>query len=314
MTKTQRDSFFDQLVEYAEADSDLVMVCADMSAPALDTFRKTRPTQFINTGIAEQNTVLIAAGLTLMEKKVYTYAIATFITLRAIELIRVNNGIMNIPVTILGMGTGLSYALDGPTHHLIEDVSMMRAFPNITIYNVTDSCLAQKVAAHTYANGGFNYVRLDKDRFDDIYQPSDSLESGFKVIMPGKNGYILSTGVATHLAIEVATRLRDNGIDVGVIDVFRIPILGDALIRQLEGLQQIYTIEEHFLAGGFGSHVLEYCSDHDATISVKRFGLSHQNGYLPSYQYGGRDLTREKYGLSVSGIVSDIMLRKDKQK
>ena len=128
-----RDALFNRLYEIAKNDKDVVIVSADMGAPALDRFRRDLSNQFINTGIAEQNTILVSAGLTLGNKKVFAYAIAPFITLRCYEQIKIELAAMNIPVTLIGVGAGFSYDDSGPTHHTLEDLSIMRVLPNIIV-------------------------------------------------------------------------------------------------------------------------------------------------------------------------------------
>ena len=136
---TQRDAFWDEIYRLAKIDRDIVVISADMGAPSLDKFRTDLPGQFVNTGIAEQNAILIASGLAKEGKKVFVYAIASFLTLNCIEKIRVQNGMMNIPINLVGVGAGFSYPDSGPTHHLIEDIAIMRSIPNITTYCVTDA-------------------------------------------------------------------------------------------------------------------------------------------------------------------------------
>ena len=136
---SQRDSFWNKIYEIARDDRRVVIVSADMGAPALDQFRLNLPGQFINVGIAEQNGILVASGLAREGKRPFFYAIAPFAVMRPIELVRVNNAIMNIPITIVGVGAGFSYEDSGPTHHLLEDIALMRAFPNITSVDMSST-------------------------------------------------------------------------------------------------------------------------------------------------------------------------------
>ena len=182
---SQRDAFFDRLYQLARNDRDIVIVAADMSAPSLDKFRRDLPAQFVNVGIAEQNAILIASGLSISGKKAFAYAIAPFITLRCLEQIRVNNAIMGIPITIVGMGTGLSYSSDGPTHHLIEDLACMRVFPNIRIISVTDSVMASACADEAYKATSSTYIRLDKDMYPDLYPPDTDFSAGLSRVIVG---------------------------------------------------------------------------------------------------------------------------------
>ncbi len=286
---TQRDAFFDRIYERAKTDRDVVVVSADMSAPSLDKFRRDLPDQFVNVGIAEQNAILIGSGLALTGKKVIAYAIAPFITLRALEQIRVNQAIMGIPLTIAGMGTGLSYEHDGPTHHLIEDISILRVFPHINIWNVSDNVMAAWCA--DFAQGS-NYVRLDKDAYPDIYHAGNDFSRGLSVLKKGI-GYILSTGPMTHVAMEIA-----DEFGLGVIDIFKLPINPIYLVRELRSSDVLFTLEEHFLPGGLGSAVAEILCDRGMGLRLKRLGLV--GNY--SYTYGGRENVRRSYGLDRDSI------------
>ena len=144
--RTQRDAFWSRVYEAAREDRDIVVITADMGAPALDAFRSDLPAQFINVGIAEQNAVSVGTGLALAGKKVFVYAIAPFITLRCLEQIRVGQGIMGIPLTLVGVGAGFGYEESGPTHHLVEDIAVMRAIPGLTVHSVSDAVMAAEIA------------------------------------------------------------------------------------------------------------------------------------------------------------------------
>jgi len=304
-----RDVFFDKLYEYAKQDRNLMLVVADMSAPALDKFRLELSSQFINTGIAEQNAIQIASGLSITGKKAYAYAISSFITLRALEQIRVSNGIMEIPITIIGMGTGLSYMSDGPTHHLIEDIAIMRAMPNIEIINVSDIILAKKSAEYTYnSTKGTKYIRLDKDMYPIIHDDSTSIEDSLKVIKDGDDVVILSTGIIIHSLMDVVKQIEsERNIKIKIVDVFKLTINVENLINSINGAKQIFTIEEGFLPGGFGSSVCEILSDNNICVPTYRIGIHTNNGYKFSYKYGGRNVIRHHVGLDFDGIYNQII-------
>ena len=304
---TQRDALFGRLYEIARDDSDVVIVAADMSAPALDRFRVEMPQQFVNVGIAEQNAILVGSGLALEGKKVFTYAISPFITLRCIEIIRVSCLIQDAPITVVGMSTGLGYSTDGPTHHLLEDIAVMRAFPGIRTISLTDSAMAGAYADISVRNtSGVLYLRVDKDIYPDVYSPASDFSRGLSRLREGSMGTIVATGPMVHQALEVADNLREEGIDVGVVDLFEIPIHTSEFLDAVAGTPAIVTVEEHFLPGGLGSAVVETLSDADMKMPVRRVGLSMANGYEPSYQYGGREITRAHYGLDAACIASAV--------
>ncbi|MBF0488748.1 MAG: 1-deoxy-D-xylulose-5-phosphate synthase [Nitrospirae bacterium] len=300
----QRDAFWNKIYEIAAADRNVVLISADMGAPSLDKFRKDLPAQFVNAGIAEQNAVLIGAGLALKGKKVYLYAIAPFITLRCLEQIRVECSIMNIPMTIAGVGAGMSYEDSGPTHHALEDIAIMRSMPNITIHNITDSVMARAVAAMSYNIKNTTYVRIDREVFPDIYSPDTVFTAGASVVKTGKDFYLVSTGCMTHTALQVAKRLEERSIHAGVIDIYRFPINEAFLMETLRGVKKIVTLEEHFLAGGLGSALGEVIIDNSLPVKLRRLGIGHDKGFC--YKYGGREVIREYYGLDKGSLERKI--------
>ena len=125
-----RDAFFFDLYNIARNDRQVVFLTADMGAYSLARFKKDLPKQYINVGVAEQNMVSVAAGLSLSGKKVFIYSITPFTTFRCFEQIKIDLSGMNLPVVIVGMGTGFTYSGDGPTHHAIHDLAVMRVLPD----------------------------------------------------------------------------------------------------------------------------------------------------------------------------------------
>jgi len=302
---TQRDAFWNKVCQLARLDRDIVVVTADMGAPALDSIRKELAGQFVNVGIAEQNAITLAAGLALTGKNVFTYAIAPFITLRCLEQIRVEAAMMKIPINIVGVGAGFGYEDSGPTHHLIEDIAVMRAFPNITIHSITDNVMAEYVAQKLCSKSlNANYVRLDRKTFPDIYQKGTDFSKGFSVIREGKDCYILTTGCMVHTALDIAKQLEKNKISMGVVDIFTLPINARLLAPVVKKMKKIVTLEEHLMAGGLGSAVGEFVNDNEINVKFKRFGLPMEKGYC--YKYGGREAIRGYYGLDKKSLIKKI--------
>jgi len=225
------------------------------------------------------------------------------ITLRCLEQIRVSNCIMNIPITIVGMGTGLSYDSDGPTHHLIEDISILRSLPNIKISNITDNVMAEAFFEKLYDPNMTNYVRLDKDFCSDIYDADFDFSKGMSKISNGKDNIIISTG---HMVPIISKIIKDNSLDVGLIDVFQIPINEIAFINMVKDVKKIITIEEHFLPGGLGSAICEIFNDNNINIPIKRLGLDINSAYKNCYKYGGREIIRSYSGIDRESIYKTI--------
>lgn len=284
----------------AKLDKNVVIVSADMGAPSLDKFRRNLPSQFVNVGIAEQNAITIAAGLTLAGKKVFAYCITPFITLRCLEQIRIQMGMMRLPITIVGIGAGLSYEKSGPTHHILEDVAIMRSLPNITINSISDSVMASCFAEISYKMKMPNYIRLERHIFPNIYDKKTDFSKGLAVLKESRDCYVVSTGCMTHLAIDITKKLNK----IGVIDIYTIPIKENLFLQKIKGIKKIITLEENFLAGGLGSVVCEILSDHNIHIPVKRIGLPLTKGYC--YKYGSREDLRNYYGIGRKSIEEEI--------
>jgi len=149
IAQSMRDAYWDKIYELAKEDKDIVIVSADFGAPSLDKFRRDFPEQYINTGISEQNAILLATGLSLAGKKPIAYAITQFITLRCFEQIRIYPCGMDLTVNIVGVGAGACYWESGPTHHSFEQLSIMRTLPNLKIINCTDNHMAKEAAIFT---------------------------------------------------------------------------------------------------------------------------------------------------------------------
>jgi transketolase len=310
-TTTLRDSFWERVYELAQENRNINIVTADMGAPALDKFKRDLSSQFIDVGIAEQQAIAVAAGLSLGGKKVFAYAIAPFITLRCYEHIRVELAAMNIPVTLVGVGAGFSYDDSGPTHHTLEDISALRIFPHIRIHNITDSVMASAFAEISCKADYPNYVRLDRHKLPVIYTSGSDFSSGINMLRKGQDITILATGNMVHRAIEVADKLKKNAIAAGIIDVYTFPINVERLLDMVSKSKKLVTLEEHTLPGGLGSAVCEILMDHCCYIPLRRLGLNLREGYC--YKYGGRSNIQSLYKLdtlAVSKSISEFLKEK----
>ncbi len=298
--RTQRDAFWSRVFNLARQDRDIVVVTADMGAPALDAFRKDLSAQFVNVGIAEQNAVSVGTGLALAGKKVFVYAIAPFITLRCLEQTRVGQGIMGIPLTLVGVGAGFGYEESGPTHHLVEDLAVMRAIPGLTVHSVSDAVMAEEVAGQCCRQPKARYVRLDRQALPDLYPDGTAFPGGVAVLRVGRDGLIAATGAMVHTALAVADRLGASGIELGVLDVHRFPVDEPTFLEHVAGAARLVSLEEHVLPGGLGSAIAEIIADRDLDISLRRLGVPTGSAY--GYIYGGRELIRRSCGLDLESV------------
>jgi len=301
---SMRDAFFNKLYEIAKRDRNVIIISADMGAPALDKFREDLTEQFINVGIAEQNMITVAIGLALSGKKVFTYAIMPFASLRAYELIKVSVSLMKIPVTIVGVGSGFSYDDSGPTHHATEDISVMRTLPNMTILNSSDSLMAERFAEISYRIEVPCYVRLDREVLSTIHTSTDDFSRGLIGLKKGKDICIIATGNMVHQALEVSGKLTQKSIDAGVLEIYRLkPLNTELLLEYITQAKRLVTLEEHLLSGGFGSAIAEILVDNAKSIPLKRIGINDKYYYA----YGGRRNIQSLCGLDVDSVTKTIL-------
>jgi transketolase len=299
-----RDAFIQTLYGRAQSDANIIFLSADYGAPSLDQFRADLPKQFVNTGISEQNQISVAAGLALGGKRSYVYSIASFITTRCYEQIKIDLCCMNLPVTIIGVGACYAYGVDGPTHHATEDIALMRVLPNMDIYSPSDANMAAALVDVTLRSSTPIYCRFDRGKYPLLYSSNEDLSRGVKVIQEGNDISIITTGIMVHRALEVADELRNYSVSTQIIDVYRLkPLNAHDIVNHITNTDKILTLEEHTIHGGLGSIIAEMLADFDATRSFKRLAIVDDL----LYAYGTRrDLHLER-GLDKESIVKTIL-------
>lgn len=295
-----RDAFFEELFKIASFDKDVILLMADQGAITFKKFEEKIPSQLINVGIAEQNMISVAAGLTLSGKKVFVHAIANFATLRCFEQIKVDLSIMNLPVTIIGIGAGFAYGSDGPTHHANQDIAAMRSIPGIRILNASDNVSLSTFPHLAYQFPKLTYIRLDKGNYPTLYNKNHNFLDGIREIIKGKDVVINSTGVMVHQAVRIAEQSKTK---VGVIDIYQLkPLNEKKLLHLLSSYKKIVILEEHIAYGGLATIVADLLADYSLGKDFLRIGLPDENTFI----YGDRDYMHDKIGISNSKIIRRI--------
>jgi len=297
-----RDTFIDEVYYAAKKNRNIFFTTPDMGAPSLDKFRKEIPKQFIHSGICEQHMVAMAAGLTLMKKEVFCYAMAPFITSRCYEQIKCSVAAMDRPVCLVGIGVGLGYADAGPTHYTTEDIATMRVFPNIEILTPSDVISMTTIIKDILKKPRFVFLRLDRDVMPNIYLKKNkfNLKDGFSKLIQGKKKCIISSG---FLLNKIYEKLNIKNIkNIGLIDLYKIKPLNKKFLKEVMKYDEIITIEEQWIEGGFGSAILEFLSTNGINMKVTRHGLKEK--YY--FENGGREHLHNKYGLNIDKILKNI--------
>lgn len=306
--KTMRDVFIEEIYHRMHEDENIFFLCADFGSPKLDNLKKKFKDRFINVGIAEQNLINISTGLALEGYTVYAYAIASFLIMRSYEQIRINLSLQSqlreINVNLIGVGAGLSYDVSGPTHHCLEDISIMRTLPNIVIFSPSDWSLAQKFVDYSIRVKKPKYIRFDGKPLPQIYKDIDSttLERGFKELKKGKDICIISTGYMTHTAIKVIDILKDNKI--GIVDIFLLkPLDIDLFFESIKGYRYIITIEEAFIKKGGLDSIISYILD-KKNSAIKLIRMGFEDKYV--FDTGSRNHLHKLNKLDEDSIIRII--------
>ncbi len=273
MYSDPRDATFEELYKIACNDSDVMMLTADTGARKFKDFQANIPDQFLNVGIAEQNIMSVAAGLSAVGKKVFVFGIATFVTTRCYEHIKIDICTMKRAVTIIGMSTGYGYASDGPTHHVIEDVAIMRALPNMTIWSPSDCTSVADAINKSYASGAPNYMRFDKEIRTPIYDDGAEF-CGVQKVRSGSDLAIVTTSIMTSRGLAIAEELHKKGISASIIDVTCLkPLQSETLAAYLSESSKVVVLEEHTVFGGLGSIVCQCMVEYGVFKPTKQFGI-----------------------------------------
>ncbi|MCX6262330.1 MAG: 1-deoxy-D-xylulose-5-phosphate synthase [Bacteroidia bacterium] len=299
-----RDAAFEELYDIALNDLRVIVLSADTGALMFKEFKKNIPDQFFNVGISEQNAISVAAGLALNGRHVFVFGISNFVTLRCFEQIRVDICCMGLPVTLLGMGTGYTYSSDGPTHHITEDIAAIRALPGMTIWSPSDYAMTAAVVHLAHKLKTPSYIRFDKGPFQHLYDDSDhDFKDGLAELQTGEDLTIVATGFMVGQALHIAEQLNAKGIKTGVVDFYRLkPVNSSKLVSIFRRTKRVVTLEEHMMAGGSGSIILEKMAENDIMLPVKVFGIPDTY----RFEAGSRDMLQKLDGLDVDRLTVAI--------
>jgi transketolase len=304
--KTMRDAFIEQLYIRMLKNENIFFLCADFGSPVLDKLRNKFSNRFLNVGIAEQNLINVATGLALEGFTVYAYAISPFLTMRAFEQSRNNLSLLSqtkeINVNLVGVGAGLSYDVSGPSHHSLEDISLMGLLPNFIVLSPSDYALAADYVDFTINVKKPKYLRFDAKPLPLIYDNvgKQYLEKGFCELRKGREACLVATGYMTHQALRAAEALKKDRIDCGVLDVFLLkPLNGKAIFNLLKKYKCVVTMEEAFInKAGLDTAILHILSKRQHKVVFRNLGF--QDKYV--FTLGGREHIHKLHGLDVSGI------------
>ena len=301
-----RRTCLDMVYALAKEDPRVVFIGSDLGPGVLDEMKREMPDRFYMEGVQEQHLIGMAAGLAMEGYIPYVNTIATFLTRRCFEQLAVDLCLHNLPVRLIANGGGLVYAPLGPTHLAIEDISILRALPNMMIVAPTDAEEMKRFMPQTLNVPGPIYIRLAKGGDPIVSRDEDGFEIGrANVLRSTGNVVLIATGVMVVRALEAADKLAEVGIHCRVINMHTIkPLDHELVLSMAKDANLIVTLEEHTLVGGLGSAVAELLSDvhQGPKPKLMRIGIPDQ---FPT-EYGSQDTMMESFGLQPSDIAVTV--------
>jgi len=304
MSRAQREVWGATMVELAASDPRIVVLDGDLATSTkADTFADAYPDRFFEIGIAEQNMVGMAFGLSTLGFRPWLSSFGVFFTHRALDSVRMLLAQTDAPVRIAASYTGLLNGSSGKTHQDIEDLAIMRAMPGMTVIAPADAAEARAAMIWAADHDGPVYLRLARDAVSDVFGDDHVFTPGAVLTLrEGGDVTLVSTGVQTSRVLAAAELLAADGVEAKVVHVPSIkPLDGGALLETLRGDAPVITIEEHSVIGGLGGLVAELVTSSDLGMRVTRLGLA--DGWSES---APNDFLLDKYGLSPVRVAEQV--------
>ena len=301
--KATRQSYGEALLELGKENEKIVVFDADLSeATKTKLFAKEFPNRFFDMGIAEQNMMSTAAGMATCGKIPYASTFAIFAAGRAYDQIRNSICYPNLNVKICATHAGITVGEDGATHQMIEDISLMRTLPNMTVISTSDDVETKWAVKEISKIEGPVYLRLSRLATPIIYDENQKFEIGKAIqIGEGTDGTIFATGVTVSEALKAQESLKEKGINVRVVDIHTIkPIDKEMIIKCAKETKKLVSIEDHNIIGGLGSAISEVLTE-EYPAKLTRLGINDTFG-----KSGKAEELMKYFGITAKDIVNQF--------
>ena len=299
-----RESYGKTLVELGKENEKIVVLDADLAgATKTNLFAKEYPNRFFDMGIAEANMLSTAAGLATCGKIPYASTFAVFAAGRGYDQIRNSICYPKLNVKICATHAGITVGEDGATHQMLEDISLMRTLPNMTVLSPSDDIQTKWMIREISKMDGPVYVRLARLATSIIYEENQKFEMGKAIqIGEGTDGTVFATGVTVAEAMKAQEELKTQGIDIRVVDVHTIkPIDQEMIIKCAKETKKLVSVEDHSIIGGLGSAISEVLTE-EYPAKLERMGMKDIFG-----KSGKAEELMEYFGLTSKAIVEKFL-------
>lgn len=299
-----RQSYGEALKELGSENKNIVVFDADLStATKTNIFAKSFPNRFFNMGIAEQDMISTAAGMATCGKVPFVSTFAVFASGRGYDQIRTSICYPKLNVKICATHSGITVGEDGATHQMLEDISLMRTLPNMTVVSTSDDIQTKWAVKEIAKIDGPVYLRLCRLKSPVIYNKNDKFEIGkASQIGNGKDATIITTGITTSEAIKAKEILEKDGINIRILDIHTIkPIDKEQIIKCAKETKKIITVEDHNVIGGLGSTVCEVLAQ-NYPVKVELMGIKDTFG-----KSGKAEKLMEYFEIDAKSIVKKVL-------
>lgn len=306
-----RNAFAAEIKVRAETDRRITLLSGDIGNRLFDPFKETCGDRFFNCGVAEANMIGVAAGLARNGLRPVAYTIAPFVTTRCLEQIKLDLCYHNLPVVVVGVGAGLSYAGLGPTHHSFEDIAILRPLPGMTIFTPCDAVETRLCLRAALELNGPSYIRLGKKNEPVVHAVEPEARLGRGIVLrdhAAPDVSLLCAGTLMPEVLAAADALSARGLGCRAASMFTVKPFDEALVADcLERSRLTVAVEEHSLVGGFGSAVAEWRADHDAGRAP--FGRLLRVGLEDAFvcRSGNQNNARAECGLDAAGLERRVL-------
>ena len=303
-----RNAFASELLELAKQDDRIVLLMGDIGNRLFDRYKAHCPNRFFNCGVAEANMVGVAAGMALSGLRPVLYTIAPFMTSRCFEQIKLDLCLHRLPIVLIGVGGGLSYASLGPTHHSFEDIAILRTLPGMTVVCPADAAEVRLALREASQRDGPVYLRLGKKGEPAVHQSAPDFAIGRGIeLRAGEDVCLLGTGNILPEVLGAAEILSGHGVSARVVSMHTVKPLDEALLSDaFSRFRLVVTVEEHSLIGGFGAAVAEWLADRprvgESAPRLLRLGM--KDAFFGCA--GDQRYAREHFGLSAARIAEAV--------
>ena len=299
---------FETVLKLQKKNKKIIFIGSDLGPGFMKHSKDKVPERFFMEGVSEQAILGMSAGLALEGYLPFVNTIATFLTRRSFEQIAIDLCHHDLPVKLIGNGGGLVYAPLGPTHQAIEDISILRTLPNMTILAPCDANEMKNLIPATLKWPHPIYIRLSRGDEQLLTKTSQKFVIGKSVILKKPTEFLfITTGIASRIAFNASKKLEQEfNIKAGVIHFPTIkPLDSKSLIKFVKKAKKIITVEENVLAGGFGSSILEFCSDNlkEHLYKISRVGL--KDAFVDDY--GDQSALLTKYNITEEYLINKML-------